>query len=67
MSEVKELIKALHKAYYVDEMTPKEFMTFHAALEDLFNYAGIENSLVENNPGEVSPNAFKAMLGIEDL
>ncbi len=38
----------------------------HRHMEVLFNYAGITESLVENNPNEMSPEEFKNQTGAKE-
>lgn len=55
--ELKALIKKLHRVYYCEDVleNPQRYLEFHGFLQELFNYAGITDTLVSNNPNEVSP------------
>lgn len=51
--EVKEIIKCI-------------VLKMHRHMEVLFNYAEITDTLVENNPREVSPTEFKERTGAKE-
>lgn len=50
--EIETIAKNIHAAYYSEDIenVPMSFIRLHRALEELFNYAGIESTLAENNP-----------------
>ncbi len=66
-NEIKALIKCVHKLWY-SEWTedPSLALRLHRHMEALFNYAGIEDTLVENNPDAVTPEMFKIMTGAKE-
>jgi hypothetical protein len=55
--ELKKVIRCLHALYYNGTMLQDAsiFLKFHRHLQELFNYAEITDTLVSNNPDEVSP------------
>lgn len=66
--ELKEIIKKIHALWYNERNgifeNERIFIRFHEYLSELFNFAGIESSHVENNPNEVSPDDFKKQFRI---
>jgi hypothetical protein len=61
--QVKSIIKCIHKKWYSDDFKladPSDFLFIHRHLGGLFNYAGITETLVENNPGETTPDEVEA-------
>lgn len=67
IGQLKATIKCIHKAWYEDWMaTPTSALNMHRHMEILFNFADIEESLVENNPDKVSPEKFKELTGAKE-
>lgn len=68
--EIKEIIKCLHKLWYQENPhwldDASLALKVHRHLEALFNYADITDTLVENNPSEVSPTQFKKITGAKE-
>lgn len=58
--EVKATIKCIHKMWYDGTWmsSPEGTINMHRHLAHLFNYAGITETLCENNPDEMSPDEF---------
>lgn len=61
LARIKNIIKYVHAAYYANDVleNPKQFLTLHEYLQELFNFAGIESTLVSKNPGELSPEQVR--------
>lgn len=61
INEVKEAIKELHKMYYAGNPfdNPITGLAFHENLEILFNWVGLTESLIKNNPGERSSDELR--------
>ena len=58
-AEVKELIKCVHRIWYQDWLDNKILAyELHQHLSALFNYAGITETLCENNPGRKTPEQW---------
>lgn len=57
--ELKNVIKCIHKLWYDDPFKSREdAYQLHQHLGELFNYAGITETLVKNNPGKTTPEEF---------
>ena len=64
--ELYSLIKCIHKQWYSDWLDdPKMAIKLHRHMGELFNYAGIKETLCENNPDKVTPTDFEKMVGID--
>lgn len=61
--ELKAVIRCLHRIYYQGDIlhNQDDFLVFHQHLQELFNYAEITDTLVENNPDQCSPEQFEQM------
>ena len=61
--ELRRAIKTVHTMYYDGTFlqNPVKAVRWHRALEVLFNHALLEQTLVDNNPNEVSPDEFIAI------
>lgn len=66
-AELKQAIRDFHDIWYQDWLNnPTLILKLHRKLELLFNYAGIESTLVERNPGECSPSEYKRRTGARE-
>ena len=64
--ELKATIRCVHRLWYADwQEDPQVALDLHRHLSVLFNYAGIEETLAENNPNEVSTEEFARMHGLK--
>lgn len=61
--ELKQVIRCIHRIWYADNPawteSPKMALELLEHMSELFNYAGITETLVENNPDKMSPEDFK--------
>lgn len=62
-------VKKLHAFYYLEDEenflnSAAKFLLLHEIFEELFNAAGITETLCENNPGEVSAAEARIFLGL---
>lgn len=66
--EIKNLIKCIHEIWYNEfwMQDPSLALRLHRHMSFLFDYAEITSSLVENNPGEVTPCEFKMRTGAKE-
>ncbi len=65
--ELKSLIKCLHEIWYQNwPENPSLALKLHRHMDELWNYAGITSTLVENNPDKISPQLFKMMTGADE-
>lgn len=65
--EVKGLIKCIHKIWYSDWLDNLESrIKLHQHLGELFNYAGITETLCENNPEETTPEQVLEFIKSQD-
>lgn len=55
--QAKETIKKIHSVWYDGDFLkdPALAIAMHRHMEVLFNFAGIEETLVENNPDKITP------------
>lgn len=62
--ELKSVIQCIHKIWYQTDPcwteSPQVALKLHRHMGFLFNFAEIESSLMENNPGEVTPEQFES-------
>lgn len=62
-AELKSLIRCIHKQWYSNWLDdPKTAIKLHNHISELFNYAGIEETLCRNNPEKISPTDFENMM-----
>lgn len=67
--ELIEAIQRLHTIYYEGRpfQNPHDALEMHKELAWLFNYAGIESTLVRNNPQEVTPDEFERAISLKEI
>lgn len=63
LEQAKAIIRCIHSIWYKgDFFTNKgEALNLHQHLSSLFNFAGITDTLCENNPDKVTPEEFMQM------
>jgi len=65
--ELKGLIEHIHQLWYSNwDEDPAVALKLHRHMEALFNFADIKSTLIEKNPGEISPTQFAKMMGIKE-
>ncbi len=64
---MKAIVKCIHEMWYSGAFLedPAEFSKMHKHLEVLWNAAGIESTLAENNPQEATLAEFEKKTGVE--
>jgi hypothetical protein len=67
VEKLKSTIRCIHGFWYRGKFLedPVEAIKLHSHMEDLFNFAGITETLCENNPDLMSPDEFAKQMGLE--
>lgn len=66
IDEAKQAIRRIHKIWYGNVSwlkSPELALALHRQMETIFNFAGITDTLVQNNPDKMSPSDFKFITG----
>lgn len=62
-AELKAIIRCIHKLWYSEWIGDHEAMIkMHEHMSALWNFVGIESTLCENNPDELTPEEVKCMM-----
>lgn len=65
--ELRKIISDFNRIWYSPwTKDPAMALQLHRKLEELFNWAEIEDTLIENNPDGMTPSEFKDRFGVEE-